>query len=81
MPKRFWKVDSALKLREKDTLRCLYAETGELLEEVILQEKTLRPDDLSPEDTLVFRAKETKIIKTYVVSRSELATNAKLVSE
>jgi hypothetical protein len=76
MPKKLWKVDIPLKLWEKGTQTYLSADPGELLEEVTLQEKIL-----SPEDVLVFRTKETKIIRTYVVSRPELAANARTVSE
>jgi len=76
MPKKLWKVDGPLRLRTPGTQTHQYAALGELLEEVTMQGTTD-----SPEDVRVLRSSEERTIRSYIVSRSELAANAEPVSE
>jgi hypothetical protein len=76
MPKKLWKVDVPLKLWTPGTQAYQYADPGELLEEVTMQGTTD-----SPEDVRVFRSREERTIRSYIVCRSELAANANPVSE
>jgi hypothetical protein len=76
MPKKLWRVGGPLKLRTPGTQTYQYAELGESLEEVTMPGTTD-----SPNDVRVFRTKEDRTIRSYIVSRSELAANAKPISE
>jgi hypothetical protein len=75
MPKRLWRVHGALELRTPGTETYQYADPGETLQEVTMPGTTDSSDDVR-----VFRAKEERAIRSYIVSRSALEANAKPVS-
>jgi hypothetical protein len=78
MAKKLWRVDGPLKLWDSDpgTQAYQYAVVGEVLEEVTMPGTTGSPDDVR-----MFRTKEVRAIRSYIVSRSELTANAKSIPE